>query len=389
MRSLKLSPVLWIGFVLLACGPFLMGQTDLGTLTAPQVVNNSAITTEIVLLNTATTACGVSITAHEGAGQPPLNPVDLGGDEPNLLEIEVPAEGSASFNVSSPQGFLGAISAQILSPSCAGNLQMQAQYLIANQTPLDELFSYSTSPSIPVDSCAVVPVSFDPDSQDGSSVIPGIASVFFGQSGLQFDICHELRDQQGQVVQPNTCSPYDGTHQSQLLTEIFQNQGSFDGTWRVCYLNAGSTMVNADTVIDTLFIDVVQIGSRFQFDSNQHEQVKPNCVPGPQSICLSDRFRVNVDFRDVANEPLRPAQGVFKDDSGYFLFNPDNVELIVKVLDGCSINDHFWVFYGATTNVEYTLTVTDTQTNSVFTADNPFDSPFRPITDTNAFATCP
>ncbi|HSR67507.1 MAG TPA: hypothetical protein VLU25_06160 [Acidobacteriota bacterium] len=366
-----------------------MGQSNFGTLTAPQVVNNNAVTTQIVLLNTASTACGVSITAHEGAGQPPLNPVDLGGAQPNLLEIEVPAEGSASFNVSSPQGFLGAISAEILNPGCAGNLQMQAQYLIANQTPLDELFSYSTPSSIPVDSCAVVPVSFDPDTQDGDSVIPGLASAFFGQGGLQLDICHELRDQQGQVVQPNACSPYDGSHQSQLLAEIFPNQGSFDGTWRVCYFNAGSTMVNADTVIDTLFIDVVQIGNRFQFDSNQHEQVKPNCIPGPRSICLSDRFRVSVDFQETPTGPSQPADGVFRDDSGYFFFNPDNVELIVKVLDGCDINDRFWVFYAATTNVEYTITVTDTQSNSVFTAENPFNTPFDPITDTQAFATCP
>lgn len=32
----------------------------------------------------------------------------------------------------------------------------------------------------------------------------------------------------------------------------------------------------------------------------------------------------------------------------------------MKVLDGCSINNRYWVFPAAATNVEYTLTVTDT-----------------------------
>jgi len=27
----------------------------------------------------------------------------------------------------------------------------------------------------------------------------------------------------------------------------------------------------------------------------------------------------------------------------------------VKILDGTSLNDHFWIFYGALSNVEYTL----------------------------------
>jgi hypothetical protein len=40
------------------------------------------------------------------------------------------------------------------------------------------------------------------------------------------------------------------------------------------------------------------------------------------------------------------------------------VELIVKVLDGRAVNGHFWVFYGALSDVQYTLTVTDTQTGT-------------------------
>ena len=49
----------------------------------------------------------------------------------------------------------------------------------------------------------------------------------------------------------------------------------------------------------------------------------------------------------------------------------------------------FWVFAAATTNVEYTITVTDTQEQQVKTYFNPLGTPAQPIQDTAAFATCP
>jgi len=46
------------------------------------------------------------------------------------------------------------------------------------------------------------------------------------------------------------------------------------------------------------------------------------------------------------------------DDSVLFwFFHPDNWELQVKVLDGCPVNGHYWVFFAATTNVEFELRV--------------------------------
>jgi len=55
-------------------------------------------------------------------------------------------------------------------------------------------------------------------------------------------------------------------------------------------------------------------------------------------------------------------------DSGYFwFFENTNVELMVKMLDGRAVNSHYWFFYGAMTDVAYTLTVTDTQTGAVKT----------------------
>ena len=66
-----------------------------------------------------------------------------------------------------------------------------------------------------------------------------------------------------------------------------------------------------------------------------------------------------------------------------------HVEMVVKVLNGCSINNNYWVFAGGLTNVQVTMTVTDMSNAAVKTYINNLDTPFAPIQDTVAFATCP
>jgi len=94
------------------------------------------------------------------------------------------------------------------------------------------------------------------------------------------------------------------------------------------------------------------------------------CAFGSGELCLGNRFRVGVTWRTstgTGSGTARPLTG----DTGYFwFFSPANVELVVKILDGTSLNDHFWVFYGALSNVEYTLTITDTQTGRTKTYVN-------------------
>ena len=63
--------------------------------------------------------------------------------------------------------------------------------------------------------------------------------------------------------------------------------------------------------------------------------------------------------------------GVAANTQGFTFFSSDNVELTVKVLDGRAINGHFWVFYGSLTDVEFTLTVTDNETQAQKVYTNP------------------
>ena len=104
-----------------------------------------------------------------------------------------------------------------------------------------------------------------------------------------------------------------------------------------------------------------------------------------------DRFRVEIDWRDFhGNLGSGRVVPYRSDDSGlFYFFDADNWEVLVKVLNGCGINGHYWVFAAATTNVEYTLRVVDIDTDIVSQYSNSLGTSAPAITDTFAFATCP
>lgn len=110
------------------------------------------------------------------------------------------------------------------------------------------------------------------------------------------------------------------------------------------------------------------------------------CEPGEQSLCLRDgRFRVEVEWEDFEGGAGRGRRIQLTDDTGAFWFFDDaNTELIVKVLDARGVNGHFWVFYGALSNVPYRIRVTDTNTGAEREYVNP-SGRFSSFGDTTAF----
>lgn len=76
-------------------------------------------------------------------------------------------------------------------------------------------------------------------------------------------------------------------------------------------------------------------------------------------------------------------------DTGYFwFFNEANVEVVVKVLHGCPVNDRIWVFAGGLTNVGAEIRVEDTESPAAKVYGNPLGMTFQPIQDTAAFEGC-
>jgi hypothetical protein len=117
------------------------------------------------------------------------------------------------------------------------------------------------------------------------------------------------------------------------------------------------------------------------------------CVPSATALCLHEgRFRVEVAWEEFrggtgAGRPI-PLPGL--DDSGLFwFFDEENVELTVKVLEACPLDDHWWVFLAGGSTVEYEVTVTDTAAGRSVSYRNELGEVPRLVADTAAFATCP
>lgn len=111
----------------------------------------------------------------------------------------------------------------------------------------------------------------------------------------------------------------------------------------------------------------------------------PSCGNG-FTLCLdAARFQVTVAWATTDGR-AGPGHAIsLSDDTGYFwFFDNANVELVVKVLDGRGVNGHFWVFYGALSDVQYTITVTDTVTHIQRSYANP-QSNLASFADTSAF----
>lgn len=129
------------------------------------------------------------------------------------------------------------------------------------------------------------------------------------------------------------------------------------------------------------------------FDSVVFQPVSGSgpCVPTGENLCLRDnRFKLTAHWVRPNGQEGEGTAVQLTSDTGYFwFFNAANVEMVVKVLRGCNNNNRYWVFAGGLTNVAVELRVEDTLTSEVQVYTNPISTPFQPIQDTSAFATCP
>ena len=118
------------------------------------------------------------------------------------------------------------------------------------------------------------------------------------------------------------------------------------------------------------------------------------CVAGPETLCLNNsRFRVEIDWRipdgttgagQAVPLPTAPDSGLF------YFFSPTNIEMLIKVLNACVAPfNRYWTFFAVTTNVEFAVVVTDTQTGKTRGYYNPLNRAAPPVQDVDAFATCP
>jgi len=114
----------------------------------------------------------------------------------------------------------------------------------------------------------------------------------------------------------------------------------------------------------------------------------PTCAAGANVMCLGDgRYRVQATF-ERGSEIRGIANAVdLSEESGLFwFFSPSNVEAIVKVLDGCGVNHHRWIYTTGLTDLRVLVMVADTQTGETATYLNEGGAAFAPVQDTEALS---
>jgi len=123
----------------------------------------------------------------------------------------------------------------------------------------------------------------------------------------------------------------------------------------------------------------------------------PGCIPDDDTYCLLDgRYRVNVTwavdrlgtgfgqvpYLDVDGASIRIDPG---DSALFWFFGPANWEILLKMVHACSLGGHNWLFLAATTDVGFTVTVTDAITGSVRQYTNIEGHKADTVNDTKAF----
>ncbi len=106
-------------------------------------------------------------------------------------------------------------------------------------------------------------------------------------------------------------------------------------------------------------------------------------------LCLGERFRGRVSFRAEDATQDAVSSSLTEDTATSWFFEPDNLEVVFKVLDGCAVNGHQWAFAAGLTDVAVLLRVEDSRTGASATYWSPAGGPFEPIQDVRAFDTCP
>ncbi|MYF04862.1 MAG: hypothetical protein F4230_07765 [Holophagales bacterium] len=193
----------------------------------------------------------------------------------------------------------------------------------------------------------------------------GVAATYYNSPGTAFE---PVQDQDTFAVCPQGANLYGESRY--LLTD--DEMESLRGG------SAGAPSVGAPTVGAPAFWPA----------SVAERQHGGSCVADERTLCLENgRFSVQARWEKPDGETGDAVAWPLTGDTGlYWFFEPSNVEMVLKVLDGCGVNGHRWVFAGGLTDVGVTMTVTDTETGQVQTFGNPVGTPFQPVQELKAFA---
>jgi hypothetical protein len=114
---------------------------------------------------------------------------------------------------------------------------------------------------------------------------------------------------------------------------------------------------------------------------NDNEGI-PDCEDGDAQVCLLERFLVKIHFATSGGQSGDArAIKLTNSASSFEFFEVGNVEVVVKMKDGCGFPTgnpirNFWVFIAGLTNVRVEVTIIDTRTGATRRFYNALSTPF-------------
>lgn len=204
-------------------------------------------------------------------------------------------------------------------------------------------------------------------------------------SGLSF-----IRDLQVDVAQEDLLYAISGTSLARPYDPRVWRSVDNGASWFPWNegLRRGSALIVAQSPVEpALFLSYTNMG----ISRRKIGEPSPCQAGDPRVLCLHDG-RYELEARWSSPEG-REGPGMWVPETGsdsglFYFFEADNWEVLLKTLDGCALNDRWWFFSSATTNVEYTLTVRDRETGKVRSYNNPAGQNARAVTDVYAFDGC-
>ena len=119
---------------------------------------------------------------------------------------------------------------------------------------------------------------------------------------------------------------------------------------------------------------------------------KGECIDSITSLCLlRNRFQATAIWRTTQGTQ-GPGHALVRNDGNsaasgtFWFFDPNSVEIDLKVINGCNVNGHFWVFAAGLTDQGVVLRVVDTVTGFSQVYGTSPGAPFPTVTDIEALA---
>jgi hypothetical protein len=114
---------------------------------------------------------------------------------------------------------------------------------------------------------------------------------------------------------------------------------------------------------------------------------RSSCRADSTTVCLSsNRFEVKASYRFSNGQSGNLKLSKYTNNTvlGYYS-DRNNIEVMAKVLDGCTLNGTFWAFIGGVTDQHVFMRIRDTRTGIIQSYSNSLGRRFGTVADTSAF----